>query len=185
MYPEFFEYFTFLWFVVEFPVFCAGIFLYFVIKRIKSAQLSWRKNTILSLALTSVGVRGLCVVPVGNSTLYVSTAFLSCFVLGLSLVSWPLFVNRFLSFTGKISYSMYLIHFFVIIFILYVMGLDALPQNGYRTMLIYFVLVSAITMPLSYVTWKFIETPFIRLGNRVVTRISRNSIAPPGAISQN
>lgn len=181
IYPGAAEYFTFLWFVVEFPVFCAGILLYFAIAHIKVANLQQRTKALLSLFLTTVGVLGLCLVPVNNSTLYVSTLFLSLFVLGLSLVNWSLFVNRFLSFTGTISYSMYLIHFFVIKFVLHVLGLEVLPENGYRTMIIYFVLVTAITMPLSYVTWRYIETPFIKLGNRVVARMSRNSTRPRGA----
>jgi peptidoglycan/LPS O-acetylase OafA/YrhL len=173
IYPAFNEYFTFLWFGVELPVFCIGVFLYFAKDRIDRADLKTSIKKPLSLALTVAGVTGFVVVPHGNSTLYVSSAFLGIFVLGVSLVNWPLFVNDFLAFTGKISYSMYLIHFFVIIYALDALRLSLLPADPYKTLLVDFTVVTSITMAISYFTWKYIETPFIKIGGLIAKRLSR------------
>ena len=69
------------------------------------------------------------------------------------------FENKFILFIGTVSYSFYLIHYTVIA---YLNSLD-LPLTEV------FFLGLLITSVLSYVTYKFIEEPFIKLGKMIST----------------
>jgi peptidoglycan/LPS O-acetylase OafA/YrhL len=73
---------------------------------------------------------------------------------GKSRFSKIIFENRYIEYLGKISYSIYLVHFPV---------MSLLPHFG-RTVL-NFIVPLAITLIISSITYKFIELPFLQLAH--------------------
>ncbi len=100
-------------------------------------------------------------------------------VLSLSLKGRKLFVNRYLSFFGKISFSVYLLHFLLIPFVSkFVLSALPPPISGIEASVLYIEIVAITIMlilPLAYGTYSFIERPGMMLGEYVIRAISRNS----------
>jgi peptidoglycan/LPS O-acetylase OafA/YrhL len=181
------QYFAFLWFPVEFPVFVLGVITYFVWKDYMSpvyrqskerSCVGMERSLSLLLILASV-VLYISNLPFTDSKLYLSSFLFLPFILGLSLRPWGLFVNRFTIYLGKISYSIYLCHFFVLLLVGYLLNrLDRLPSHFVSSTLIgkpagliaVFVLTLVISIPLCMFTWRWVEQPGIRLGKRWIAR---------------
>lgn len=81
-------------------------------------------------------------------------------VMFLSLYNLPEFKNKILSFLGRISYSIYLLHVPIAISLFEFF----LPRNPFAAA--FFAIASVILV--SYLTYKFIEVPFIGLGKKIV-----------------
>ncbi|HPT37004.1 MAG TPA: acyltransferase [Methanothrix sp.] len=102
-----------------------------------------------------------------------STVAFVLLVLSLSLHSNRFIVNRFTRFLGMISYSLYLVHPFLV---------DALkPTYGYiydhtlystdLSLLSCIFLTSLIALPASLLIYHLIESPGIKLGKKVISRL--------------
>jgi peptidoglycan/LPS O-acetylase OafA/YrhL len=83
---------------------------------------------------------------------------------------------------GKISYSMYLFHFYVLHMLN--VGLHALDgrthgfirQHFYGHLIgfvLYFLILLGLSAAFCTLTWRFIEEPFVRLGRRVIEKRER------------
>ena len=174
-------YFGFLWFPVEFPVFVLGILGYciwekYFINRIdKSAD---HKDVSSLLLLTSLVLYCGCL-PFTDRQLYFSSFVFLPLILSLSIYPWRILVNKVTMFIGKISYSLYLLHFFVLL------GMGTLlqkidlrsshPVSHYvfgqlAGCVLVYVVVLSISIPICMLSWKFIEQPGIRLGRRLIAR---------------
>ncbi|HGN8960890.1 TPA: acyltransferase family protein, partial [Klebsiella pneumoniae] len=73
--------------------------------------------------------------------------------------------NKFVLFLGKISYSIYLVHMVVLVFVLHLRYL--LNINGIEA---YFFVISVTfltTIFLSSITYYFVEQPFIKVGKKL------------------
>jgi peptidoglycan/LPS O-acetylase OafA/YrhL len=103
--------------------------------------------------------------------------------LGLAIYPWPALVNRFTQFIGKISYSIYLFHFFVLEFVAKVVHLipgRIITGRLFGLTLVYLATL-AISIPLCSITWRLIEKPGIRLGKRwIAHRESRSKLSRHG-----
>lgn len=80
------------------------------------------------------------------------------------------FNNNFSRFIGKISYSIYLSHFLILIVIQYIIiiSLPSLSQKNHFLLLVLLTLFAAIV--LSSVLYKYIELYFIKKGNEISKR---------------
>jgi peptidoglycan/LPS O-acetylase OafA/YrhL len=168
------EYFQFFSFSVEFPIFLMGIAGYFIWKElITTTDLAARKKiSIMLLAVDVLLFRAL--LPFNYHTLYQSSVVCLLLLVALSLYPWPLFVNPATRFLGKISYSIYLLHFYIFIHLQ-----EFLYRSGFgpsRRFLICFVGTLTVTIPLAYLTWRWIEEPGIRLGRHVIARLEERAI---------
>lgn len=197
-YPYMRHYFSFLWFPVEFPVFALGIVAYTVWKqyikpacRMGEAQLPRELSMLLILA-SGVLYATYCQVlyvgrqPYDDEGLYLSSFLFLPLILGLSLHPWKFFVNGFTKFMGKISFSVYLCHFFVIRIVENLLDrLDKLPsvfamaylRGTPLGLVVVFLVVLAISIPLCMFTWKFVEQPGIRFGKRWIRRREERAAA--------
>ncbi|MBS1594415.1 MAG: acyltransferase [Bacteroidetes bacterium] len=78
--------------------------------------------------------------------------------------------HGFLTFIGKISFSLYLLHWLFLEAVGYRdYGIRYVPHNmaGLAGLMIF---ISAVTIAASYLSYRFIELPFMRLGKRVDLR---------------
>jgi peptidoglycan/LPS O-acetylase OafA/YrhL len=176
------EYFTLFWFPVQFPIFALGMLTYFIWKRYINGHVflsEGRQDISLSLLLGSAIVYWACL-PFGNLNLYVSSFLFVPLILGLSVSGWKVFVNRFTRFLGKISYSLYLLHFFLLLLTdAFLHRLDQVSGHpiskhvyGHSAgMLLVFVFLICVSVPFCYLSWRFIETPGINLGKKLITNL--------------
>jgi peptidoglycan/LPS O-acetylase OafA/YrhL len=170
-------YFSFLWFPVEFPVFALGMVAYMAWKKyVKPATTAevvrLRRDLSMLLMIASI-VLYLACLPFDDRGLYLSSFLFLPLMLALAMHPWEFLVNRFTRFLGKISFSVYLCHFFVQRLVAEILNaLDRLPSVFATAYLLgnplglefVFLLTLAISIPLCTLTWKFVEQPGIRAG---------------------
>ena len=84
--------------------------------------------------------------------------------------------NRFCDFVGKISYGIYVIHPLLIFFLsgLYLRAGITLPIVQ-SSLLIYFI-VTTMTILVAWLSYRFFESPFLRLKNKFAVVHSRNTM---------
>ncbi|MGQ4006366.1 acyltransferase [Francisellaceae bacterium CB300] len=82
---------------------------------------------------------------------------------------FKVFDNRFLNRIGELSFSMYLIHFTVLLFIETNIRFIFF-HNGVLDYISLFVVFVAITISISYLTYIFVEKPFIRIGKKFLSK---------------
>ena len=94
-------------------------------------------------------------------------------ILTLALVFNPvkLLVNPFTVWVGKLSYSVYLVHYGVAILLLNLVG-DKIPAGDLNYILV-FLLLTGISLPISWLTYTFVEKPGIRLGKHIIEKMDR------------
>ncbi len=175
------EYFTLLWPVAQIPVFAMGILafrIYQVLSRWSQTQPEvWTKGVRKQASALLLLVSAILFFSnVGRANGYV-VAGSFCFVtllLAGELYAWPLLFNRALAWTGKISFSLYLLHFFLLPVTREIV--DRLLQHrgpladAVRSVCA-FGLLSCLAMPLSWLTWRAIEVPGIGLGRALIRRL--------------
>ena len=168
------------------PVFIIGM-IAFDLQRLL-ASLAHARD--VGRALIGGGLFGLLGIALGDITpaapvigpWHMQGVFYAALLLGLSLCPLKAFVNGLTQFFGTISYSFYLWHASIIYFssplyeAIYGLGLPKtvsfLACGG---------VTIAITTALSYVTYRVIELPGMRLGKRVLARMSPVRSAVVGA----
>lgn len=100
----------------------------------------------------------------------IAGALFAVFTLLLANCSTRLLINRFTIMLGKLSFSIYLIHFAVLTYFS-TLGFSSLfPETNIASFLHFFcvVFVSAF---LSFFLYKYIEQPGIALGRRLITKL--------------
>jgi peptidoglycan/LPS O-acetylase OafA/YrhL len=75
-----------------------------------------------------------------------------------------------MKFVGDISYSIYLLHFLVLCVIAKAFALVHLELNTVVMTLLLAAVVYAVTIPLAWVSYVYVEQPGVHLGKAVVRR---------------
>ena len=172
------------------PIFAAGILTYRIYTSIDSVKIDEGHYVDIGNALISSGI--LCYFSLLEGWLpnvfgdlyYWQAIAYGCMFLGLALSPWKLVVGRPTRYLGKISYSLYLNHPTVVLLLtLRIAGFYS--QTPYLTvsLLASVVLTFAVTVPLSILTYKFIEAPGIALGKSLGARWQRRAEAAPGLVA--
>ncbi len=91
----------------------------------------------------------------------------------------PNYVGKALQFIGKISYSLYLWHFIVILFMWYVYKASNhfAGMNATLAFFVAFICTLAIGIPISYLSFKYVETKGINYGKNLIKKMSKSSRA--------
>lgn len=104
---------------------------------------------------------------------YIWAINFSILIISLSLNSNHLIVNKLTCFYGKISYSMYLLHPFLIYALIPVYR--DIYSLGFTSPLVKFSICTlttlAILTPLSMLTFKYIEKPGLKFGKHLISKI--------------
>jgi exopolysaccharide production protein ExoZ len=169
------ENFKFFWIFGQLPVFACGILLYHQ----QRASRGQHDRRIGIACLAGAAALGLAlfrqVPPLLPPAFPVTAAYGAAFALfGLALHHWParIFLNPVAVFFGKISYSLYFVHFAVLQGF-YLCWHDGLPLSGPLATPLAWLLLLAAAGAISWVTWRVIELPGIALGRRLVARLER------------
>lgn len=174
---ELIEYIQFTGFPVEFPIFVGGIVIYFVWRDLLLTRASsvTQSQTISLALLFLAGTFYIGLLPFTNSKLYPTSMVCALVFVALLIYPWSLLINSWTQWLGKISYSIYILHFFVM------KSLHDFVQNGGATGLLrrpgmqapfYAVVTLLATTPAAYLTWRVIEEPGRKLGSRLIRILS-------------
>jgi peptidoglycan/LPS O-acetylase OafA/YrhL len=167
------------WTFVRFlPVFALGGVVHFVISRIHAhGETEYGKSIGLFVVVASI----YCYLAMldGSFNVFFEDArvwqglIYSALVVGLCLNPLKIFVNRFTVYLGKISYSLYLGHTTVVLFLtpVYRAAYSAL-NNTTLAFLLCYVLTLLLAMCLADITYRFIEAPGVRYGKIVYQRMA-------------
>lgn len=163
-------YYMFLWFPIEMPVFILGMIAYRLLKLPVLQTISEMQRKIISLALmASAFTIFVFIFPSGNRNLYPASFGLFLVVISVALQPWRILINGVTQFIGRISYSVYLLHFYALILIEY-LGHGFFKDSSHAPALrfgIAFVSVTLICWPVCYLTQRYIEAPGIRFAKRL------------------
>jgi peptidoglycan/LPS O-acetylase OafA/YrhL len=182
-YPEMEQYFSLFWFPVELPVFLCGTVVYFAWKSLKithnrAANGTRLRSGILLIAAAIVLLSSHLSHRIGTAAhLPLDTVALTLFFLAITLYPWFAFINPVTRYLGKISYSLYLGHFWVweILFLVNrrlqhgnATTFFGFPFGRTITFAAFFLILTIFAVPLSVLSWKLIEQPGILLGRRII-----------------
>jgi peptidoglycan/LPS O-acetylase OafA/YrhL len=162
-------------FITQLPVFACGIFAYYLYEAfIKDKKINRSWGILLlggSLFLYDALLDGRLNVVLGG--LYWQAIAFSGLLLGLSILPWKILVNKLTTFIGLISYSVYLNHTTVIVALTSVYSGIYLLEISTSLKFFLSALISFIIVILtSYISYRIIEEPGMRLGRWLIRKIS-------------
>jgi peptidoglycan/LPS O-acetylase OafA/YrhL len=166
-------------FITNLPAFLLGIALFFLLRDKRIDLLDPRAAAaglwVSVIALFMVGACNIGILRNGVTTSYI----LAAIVLFTALSGSRIFAGVGLSYLGKISFSLYLIHFAVLYFTKNLIAL--LPGPPEAVFLQYFLLVLGIGTFASTLTFHMIEQPMIRIGQQFSRRKAAMDISKPAS----
>jgi len=162
---ENFAYFNFLG---QFPVFIFGILCHLVLQKNYGRVRIALVGLPLFIALLLLFFKS-------SHHIIASALFLSVFA--LLVANWPtrLIVNRVTTTLGKLSFSLYLTHFAILIYFSRFGLTGIFPKSNVGSLIHFMCVVLAATI-LSAFSYRYIEKPGISLGKRLITKLEKNSI---------
>jgi len=169
-------FFIFLWVMMTssyhapLPCFFA-FFVGFIVCNISEENVRFKSSETKYLIITSIITLVLISPKISNPVVY--TLILSQALLALIKCTWQplkrLLISRPLLFLGKISYSLYLLHFPVMLMIVGLFGIISQDRltSQYLLLSLLFLLTSIITFALASLSQILIEAPFNNLGHKL------------------
>lgn len=160
-------------FLYQLPVFFIGMFTYWLTKE----SYTQIKNKTWFLFFIVLFLFTYMVVPY-----YLFYIIIFCILIFiLQKKPYKLLCNKWLSKIGTVSFSMYIVHFFLIIS-MNGLGIGHLiPVTNLFTSIInyilLYILVFSLTYTISYFSYKFIEVPGQNLGKKLIKSRSTNNIS--------
>ena len=102
-------------------------------------------------------------------------AFVSLFVIMSGLLRKPLLENRVMNYLGQISYGIYVIHPLLLYILTRLIHTAEFMQNDVASVVI-FVAITALTIGIASLSYKYFEMPFLRMKGKfsVVQSINAN-----------
>lgn len=163
------------WFFAQLPVFGMGILAFQVYSRTRTIRNPDWGISLLTLAcflMIAFLEAGTYIDLIATQALY-GIAFL-CLLLSLHFHPVPILVNPLTRWIGKISFSIYLVHYAVIQY--FVRFPPWLPPVG-RTagFLLTYLLVLGVTSGISFLTYQFIEVPGMNFGKRIIKQLEQRT----------
>lgn len=159
--------YLYFWFPAQLPVFALGITLYYLLMP------STEDYSIRHLSSPLLLLSGLFMLQIIYN-LFAGHIMMSIGFVALALVLAAnpirLLVNPVTTFIGKISFSMYLIHFPVLHWMHKMGYIDIFAQPLLNFGCRYSILIAVATL-ISYLTYKFIEVPGQNLGKAFIARL--------------
>lgn len=166
--------YLFLYFPSQLPVFALGIIMFFFITKDenKTFKLSGKLLLVLGCILLvqfTVGIEDLIL---SNHILF----GISFLIIGIALSKYNtiIIVNPIINYIGKISFSMYLVHFAVLHWLLHFNFTDYFNE-GILNYITRFYLVIILTVIISTITYYLIEIPFQNYGRKIINNLENRT----------
>ncbi len=162
--------YLYMYFPNQLPVFIVGILLYFVIIKPESLK-EIKGQTLLALAtflFIHLCMSGLFLFPI--HVIFSMVFLLLC--VGLSKYHFKLLVNPIIIHIGKVSFSMYLVHF-AVLYWLKEYNFVEFTQNSVLNYTIRFCVATSISVLIATLFYHAVELPFQQLGKKVIDRLER------------
>lgn len=160
--------YLYLFFPNQLPLFAIGVILFFhIIKKEKIKVSGYNLICIGVLLIISLAFR--------QYQLLFEEHLLYAYCFGaatifMSRIKTLLLDNRIIRFIGKISYSMYIIHF-IVLFWLSRFHLNSLYEGSAGVnYILFFLLTLSICSLISFVTYRMVERPFQNLGKKIISK---------------
>jgi len=194
LHPEKPGYFGLVWFPMQLPMFLMGIVLYFTVRRV-TPTLGPARRQALSAGVLLVSAVCFFAKHFHPGGYFPSDYPVDIFLVGgllfaLALHPWSLLVNAATRFLGRVSYSIYLLHLFVLESLL--KGYAALthhansflgvPFGHFASFVVFFLVAVPCSLLVANLSWKYIEQPGIRAGQRLLKRLGRTAASRRSAI---
>jgi peptidoglycan/LPS O-acetylase OafA/YrhL len=173
--------FLYFWFPNQMSVFALGICLYFLLERDRGRRsvFSMYPNFIAALTIVLIGATAFIPLPQRLDLLtplppafLVVSLLLMVFVLALARSRSGLFINAPVALIGRVSFSAYLLYFAVLRIVSYPSILHGLfGTTGWSAIIAFpaaLVCIVLIVLAASWCTYRFIETPMIDLGKKLL-----------------
>lgn len=167
--------YLFFYFPSQLPIFALGILFYYIVTNDYVLKIS----PILTLITSMVIILHL----VGFSLLPSHFLFGIAFVLlgiATSKTKFKILDNPILIYIGKISYSIYLVHFAVLYWLTKINFVDYInPSNAFSALLNYgvrFLVLIILSVFISAISYRCIEVPVQNLGRKVISKINKTGL---------
>ena len=161
-----------LYFPSQLPVFALGILLYFiVIEQENTMRISGKYLLMFSALLLAQLASGVEFVFSNHILFGIGFLFLG---LALSKFKFIAIVNPVMNYLGKISFSMYLVHFAIIHWLSHfnLINYSENPIINYSTRLL---VVSILTVIVSTLFYQIIEIPFQNIGKKIIQKSEKRT----------
>jgi len=153
----------------QLPVFTLGIMMFFIIiERQSLKEISGKSLLILSFVLLGQLFIGKSIL---SSPVIFGTGFLTL-AIAISRYKFKLIVNPIITYIGKISFSMYLVHFAVLNWLMNFHLIDFVRNETFNYC-IRLTLVVILTMIFSTFFYHTIEIPFQKTGKKIINKIEK------------
>jgi peptidoglycan/LPS O-acetylase OafA/YrhL len=188
--------FVYFWLPNQLPIFALGTILFFLIDQLRNsagttAQIFRRTPNLVILACIAVftafaehpSLLGgtFSLTPKGLIPfLLVAALIFTVFAITLALNDRLAWVNRPICALGEVSFSAYILHFFVLTSLANCLPFVDTKSAGYAaiaSMILLWLCTLVATFILSKLTYELIERPGIKLGTRISRRLIRNPTA--------
>jgi len=159
--------FLFYYFPSQLPIFVLGIILYFLIENLDNVKLVKTKNIVCLFVLLPIQIGS------KFDFLYVNHLIFGIifvvFALVLSKEKLSFLSKSFIRYIGKISFSIYIIHFIVIAWLAKFHLID-FYDNYLINFMLRFILILFFSTLISTLTYSVIEIPFQSLAKRIIIK---------------
>lgn len=160
--------FTSFWFFAQLPIFALGMLTYHLFNRYRECKTILAGRVLLTAALVSLMI--LLSEPGYANALVENFSYgiVFCMLL-MSLYFYPscVLVNPITIWLGKISFSIYLVHFAVVRFFNHFLYQSEFFA-GDVGWLCGFLMVLLVSVPIAYLTYRLIEVPGIEYGRKLI-----------------
>jgi len=177
--------YLYYWFPTQAPVILFGLIFYFNYgtklgssTKLRTAVSCFAGFVVLLVLALYCGTAGNAAPVLAPTILGIAFILL---VLSLHTGIRKLVVNRFANFLGKISYSVYIIHFVVIDLILAVIQVAHIDRSGPFAVVPIFVFALILTSGLALISKRVIEDPAIAYGHRLSNSLALRAVAAGAA----
>lgn len=171
------------WFIyfclpVQLPVFVLGIIWYFAAQNAGFIHINNKGYSLLFYGLFLLFFLLACFVriPFILPHLIISISFLFLCI-GVYLFPLKLLVNDITAFIGKISFSIYLVHWAIAQRLNAILKFDILHDKLNQQPLLFFIIcfftLTTSSIFISYFTYRFLETPAVLVGKRIINKLEK------------
>lgn len=181
------EFYKFLWFWNQLPIFLIGMAVFFLIKDYGSRISVYWANAGVYWSVAAFAILPFVTLPFNLPGHFRYGLCFGLLAFCLACGARTPITNKIVCFIGKVSFSCYLWHFAILdIFADHLPAFGINPfglrdeTNGFIAFLWVLAIVTLASLALSSVTYRYVEEPMIKIGSKIAGRLGRAAPLPVG-----